>query len=237
MSLRSLPSMSPLAATPIDIAGYDIPEAQRPLPDSPTEFQSPITVVDALPAPAAPPHVDPEPDVLKLAPLLPPAASPQSSVQSFITSPQEPDPEPAPALVIDAPYASPASTPPLPHELPTAELEAEFGLPIFVDEGADTTGAGAFRTELPDAAVVGVVASPGSVTPVASKHGAAGLSETEVDSEGAPPPKATPANLNPLHCRACLADSCDDITASMCGHIFCNRWVVFARLLFIQHGS
>lgn len=44
-------------------------------------------------------------------------------------------------------------------------------------------------------------------------------------------PPATPstpviipsANLNPLHCRVCRADTCDDITASMCGHIFCNR--------------
>ncbi len=37
------------------------------------------------------------------------------------------------------------------------------------------------------------------------------------------PTKAPTSNLNPLHCRICLADSCDDITASMCGHIFCNR--------------
>ena len=43
-------------------------------------------------------------------------------------------------------------------------------------------------------------------------------------------PPATPStsvvpstNLNPLHCRVCRADTCDDITASMCGHIFCNR--------------
>ena len=43
-------------------------------------------------------------------------------------------------------------------------------------------------------------------------------------------PPATPStpvvpstNPNPLHCRVCRADTCDDITASMCGHIFCNR--------------
>ena len=43
-------------------------------------------------------------------------------------------------------------------------------------------------------------------------------------------PPATPStpivpstNSNPLHCRVCRADTCDDITASMCGHIFCNR--------------
>ena len=223
MSLKSLPSMSPLAATPIDIAGYDIPEARRPLPDSPTEFQSPVTVVEELPAPPAPPLADPELDVPKLASLLPPTASPESSVQSFITSPQEPEPETA--IAMDALRASPAPTP-LPHELPTAELEAAFDLTITVDEGVDATGADAFSAELPEA-VGAVVVSPGTVTPVASEHGAVGLSETEVGSEGAPPPKA---NLNPLHCRVCLADSCDDITASMCGHIFCNRQVMFFNL-------
>ena len=40
-------------------------------------------------------------------------------------------------------------------------------------------------------------------------------------------PTAPAANPSPLHCRACLADSCDDITASMCGHIFCNRFAIF----------
>ena len=28
---------------------------------------------------------------------------------------------------------------------------------------------------------------------------------------------------NPLHCRECSRESCDDITATMCGHLFCNR--------------
>ena len=28
-----------------------------------------------------------------------------------------------------------------------------------------------------------------------------------------------------FHCRVCFADPCDDITASMCGHIFCYRYV------------
>jgi len=48
-------------------------------------------------------------------------------------------------------------------------------------------------------------------------------------------PPATPStpvvpstSLNPLHCRVCRADTCDDITASMCGHIFCNRCITDA---------
>lgn len=36
-------------------------------------------------------------------------------------------------------------------------------------------------------------------------------------------PVVPSTDLNPLHCRVCRADTCDDITASMCGHIFCNR--------------
>lgn len=40
-------------------------------------------------------------------------------------------------------------------------------------------------------------------------------------------PTVPMVNSNPLHCRVCLTDSCDDITASMCGHIFCNRFAIF----------
>jgi len=38
--------------------------------------------------------------------------------------------------------------------------------------------------------------------------------------------------MSPLHCRVCLADSCDDITASMCGHIFCNRYAFVSLLCY-----
>ncbi|KAF8804676.1 hypothetical protein BYT27DRAFT_7194287 [Phlegmacium glaucopus] len=41
-------------------------------------------------------------------------------------------------------------------------------------------------------------------------------------------PVAPSTSLNPLHCRVCRADTCDDITASMCGHIFCNRCITDA---------
>ncbi|KAG2003460.1 hypothetical protein CC2G_004062 [Coprinopsis cinerea AmutBmut pab1-1] len=34
--------------------------------------------------------------------------------------------------------------------------------------------------------------------------------------------------LSPLHCRECKSDPCDDTTATMCGHIFCNRCIVNA---------
>jgi len=42
---------------------------------------------------------------------------------------------------------------------------------------------------------------------------------------------------NPLHCRVCLADSCDDITASMCGHIFCNRYILLLSTLSFDISS
>ncbi|OAX38468.1 hypothetical protein K503DRAFT_718149 [Rhizopogon vinicolor AM-OR11-026] len=31
-----------------------------------------------------------------------------------------------------------------------------------------------------------------------------------------------------LHCRICLQDPCDDLTATMCGHVFCNRCIIDA---------
>jgi len=56
------------------------------------------------------------------------------------------------------------------------------------------------------------------------------LESKSIQATAVPSPLLTPTmtastNPNPLHCRVCLADSCDDITASMCGHIFCNRYV------------
>lgn len=40
---------------------------------------------------------------------------------------------------------------------------------------------------------------------------------------------STLPTLGPLHCRVCHAETCDDITATMCGHIFCNRCVHYAK--------
>lgn len=32
-----------------------------------------------------------------------------------------------------------------------------------------------------------------------------------------------------LHCRICPRESCEDLTATMCGHIFCNRYALSHR--------
>ncbi|CAA7269312.1 unnamed protein product [Cyclocybe aegerita] len=125
MGLGVLPSISPLASTPIDISVFDYPEARQPLPDSPppTQTVSPVTVIEeiaALPCPSEEPSSNP--------------TTPQKCIQT-----------------------SPLSSP-----LPT------------------------------------------SVAPLPT------------------------SNPNPLHCRGCLADECDDITATMCGHIFCNRCITDA---------
>lgn len=145
--LELLPTISPLITTPIDFevsSSFDIPEAQKPLPASPAESLSPVTVVTVL-------------DV-KTQDLPIPEISPlsTSSSQSYITSPQEPAEEPKTYLKDENLSTIPPATP---------------------------------------------------ITPVASS------SPTNLNS----------TNLNPLHCRVCRADTCDDITASMCGHIFCNR--------------
>lgn len=44
------------------------------------------------------------------------------------------------------------------------------------------------------------------------------------------PPADSPSvdGQSPLYCRVCLRDPCDDITATMCGHIFCNRCIIDA---------
>ncbi|OJA12943.1 hypothetical protein AZE42_10232, partial [Rhizopogon vesiculosus] len=39
------------------------------------------------------------------------------------------------------------------------------------------------------------------------------------------PPTNGPSRL---HCRICLQDPCDDLTATMCGHVFCNRCIIDA---------
>ncbi|PPQ65116.1 hypothetical protein CVT24_003007 [Panaeolus cyanescens] len=124
--LSVLPAISPLVTTPT----YEIPEAQKPLPDSPIDHSSPIVPKLSFPVESKSPP-----------PTLPALEPPQFTI---------------------SPVSSTLSPSPLKIE-PTS------------------------------------IASPKS--PIPRSH-----------------------NPNPLHCRACLADSCDDITASMCGHIFCNRY-------------
>ena len=45
-----------------------------------------------------------------------------------------------------------------------------------------------------------------------------------------PRSSTSPSHLNPrtprLHCRRCHANPCKDLTATMCGHIFCNKYVL-----------
>ncbi|PPQ73717.1 hypothetical protein CVT26_010848 [Gymnopilus dilepis] len=153
--LGLLPAISPLATTPIDLITFDIPEAHKPLPESPVETAatSPVTVVQDL-SPQ-----EPEPQVEEIH--VPVAPSPLSSpsAKSYITSPQEP-----------------------------------------LDRIDRVASVGTQTAEL----------SP--LTPAVTT----------------PPEPPREENKNPLHCRVCLADTCDDITASMCGHIFCNRCIVDA---------
>ena len=151
VGLGVLPSISPLVSTPIDVPDFDIPEARQPLPDSPpVETLSPVTVV--LEVDQDTPQ-QPELPTQSVSPL----SASESSVQSYITSPQEPPEEYHPTVLA---------------------LHSKS------------------------------VQTMAEISPVLT-------------------PTTLSTNPNPLHCRACLADTCDDITASMCGHIFCNRFVLF----------
>ncbi|KAF8882182.1 hypothetical protein CPB84DRAFT_223925 [Gymnopilus junonius] len=133
--LGVLPAISPLASTPIDLITFDIPEAQKPLPESPIETAaaSPVTVILDL--------------SLQEPVSIPAAPSPlsASSTNSYITSPQEP---------------------------------------------LDTI-------------------------------------ETNLTTVG-----TQTAETFPVTPTGCLANVCDDITASMCGHIFCNRYALLHLLFF-----
>ncbi|KAG1741490.1 uncharacterized protein EDB91DRAFT_1130725 [Suillus paluster] len=53
--------------------------------------------------------------------------------------------------------------------------------------------------------------------------------EDQNDLAEVPPADSPPTNgPSPLYCRLCLRDPCDDTTATMCGHIFCNRCIIDA---------
>ncbi|KAG2751182.1 hypothetical protein P692DRAFT_20831395 [Suillus brevipes Sb2] len=55
------------------------------------------------------------------------------------------------------------------------------------------------------------------------------LEQDENAHAEAPPADSPSANgQSPLYCRVCLRDPCDDVTATMCGHIFCNRCIIEA---------
>lgn len=48
-------------------------------------------------------------------------------------------------------------------------------------------------------------------------------------------PSAATNGQSPLYCRICLRDPCDDPTATMCGHIFCNRFVIRLLVCFLLY--
>jgi hypothetical protein len=55
------------------------------------------------------------------------------------------------------------------------------------------------------------------------------LQQDQNDRAEVPPSDSPSTNgQTPLYCRACLRDPCEDPTATMCGHIFCNRCIIDA---------
>lgn len=55
------------------------------------------------------------------------------------------------------------------------------------------------------------------------------LQQDQNDRAEMPPANSPSTNgQSPLYCRVCLRDPCDDPTATMCGHVFCNRCIIDA---------
>ena len=126
---------------------------------------------------------------------------------------------------------------------PPSDLEIDLELPEKAVSPISLSGSSAqsFMTspqEPPEAAEV-------STTTAVSISSPPSLSSKGIQTGDLPSPQLTPTRTahvavaaavpsNPLHCRVCLADSCDDITASMCGHIFCNRCVFHEHALNVN---
>ncbi|KAG6379708.1 hypothetical protein JVT61DRAFT_10237 [Boletus reticuloceps] len=57
--------------------------------------------------------------------------------------------------------------------------------------------------------------------------GPRGAREARVSTANVTPPRTATATYR-LHCRICLRDPCEDMTATICGHLFCKRCITQA---------
>ncbi|KAF9003372.1 hypothetical protein BDQ17DRAFT_1305722 [Cyathus striatus] len=242
--LADLPLISPLITTPVDLFP-DIPEARRPLPDSPiaSAVVSPQTVVfemDTSHTPSPPPshskssshdsvvtqvHLPASSNVLQLveaeierqlegrsllpSPVLTPTVSPVASPMSETKEEEEfasAKPSPIPEWAVD-PGPEPVIFA-LDGEMPPVTFHNEILTTALKTEVTELTSPEHLDTKIPCNLVEAVVASeaPVAIRPATS-------------DEGAPDPSCNPTSV--LHCRHCKRETCKDITATMCGHIFC----------------
>ncbi|KAF8632881.1 hypothetical protein AX17_004727 [Amanita inopinata Kibby_2008] len=242
LGLAALPSMSPLATTPIDpphlLRGksnpFDFPEANFPLPDSPlvTSSMSPEINEPCSPWSAAP-IVAPRPaplgadrdDLLSVATLKPSTDSPQSAspAESFRTTAQE---LPGELMRLDdlglreesfSAHASDGSP-----TLGVRSRSASFSRVVGAEkEGGKVASPNPFRSRGYNAGKLIVPTDAVDVT--------AGLRDSEtspttaVDVESHSVDRSSVARL--LRCRLCQVDVCRDPTATMCGHLFCYGFV------------
>jgi len=129
-------------------------------------------------------------------------SSPSSSFQSYTTSPQEVE-------VSRSSFDVEVGTPPQPS--PTSQVR-----PFRAWSREETKSDG----PTPSATRAGTIEIEPSSS-IASHDQDSDVPRTTESSVTSLP---TTSSANPLHCRACKADTCDDITATMCGHVFCNRY-------------
>jgi hypothetical protein len=129
-------------------------------------------------------------------------SSPSSSSQSYTTSPQELE-------VSRSSFDVEVGTPPQPS--PTSQVRS---FRAWSKEETKSDG------PTPSATRAGTIEIEPSSS-IASHDQDSDIPRTTESSVTSLP---TTSSANPLHCRACKTDTCDDITATMCGHVFCNRY-------------
>ncbi|KXN86657.1 Zinc finger and BTB domain-containing protein 24 [Leucoagaricus sp. SymC.cos] len=256
--LAALPAISPVGPSPIDFdTSFDIPEAQHPLPESrspsPTTSQD-ILIEEAIlnqqsiARDGSPNQSSNAPDAHQEKTKLmnedeshtllenPQEPTPLSSPQSLAVSNQEPQ-ELVPSLNEAAPerLGSP-SLHGLSHEDRNSGTNHEAELDARGKSPSPTPSPVLATPKAEDEMALPEMASPSHIDSGFNKQQhivAPSLGETSnisIASTSASDGTGTMGtpSLPSLHCRACRRDTPDDITATMCGHVFCNRCIVDA---------
>ena len=225
MGLAALPCISPLATTPIERISslksqndgtFDFPESQYPLPDSPSGGISASrddaeTIDTVVPSPP----LNDKASVVIMKPLVP-AQSPTLGPIAMISHSMDLglEDEINKDVILRPESTGLSSNPEVLH------IQTLTGKLLLSPWAADKTYTYLEDDNAPDSrhdtAEKLVSSSP---SPESAPTTAAELAKQEVSGQ-IPGHRA-------LHCRLCQIDTCSDPTATMCGHMFCYKYVSF----------